>query len=85
QRVSGYADPASAFNPFNATIGGGTDRTSLVKVGGQWTHLFGSSFEGNINGAFVQSFASQSGIVATVASSGVVTPTMGNQSWFEYG
>jgi hypothetical protein len=33
----------------------------------------------------VQSFATQSGIVATVASNGVITPTTGNQSWFEYG
>jgi hypothetical protein len=85
QRVAGYADPAAFFNPFNASIADGTDRTSLIKVGGQWTHLFGSSVEANINGAFVQSFATQSGIVATVASTGVITPTMGNQNWFEYG
>jgi len=85
QRVSGYADPTVAFNPFNATIASGTDRTNLVKVGGQWTHLFGSSVEANINGAFVQSFASQSGIVATVTAAGLVVPTMDNQSWFEYG
>jgi hypothetical protein len=85
QHVSGYADPLTAFNPYNATIASGTDRTNLVKVGGQWTHLFNSSFEANINGAFVQSFASQSGIVATVTGDGLVVPTMGNQSWFEYG
>ena len=85
QRVSGYADPTVAFNPFNATIASGTDRTNLVKVGGQWTHLFGSSVEANINGAVVQSFASQSGIVATVTAAGLVVPTMDNQSWFEYG
>ena len=56
QRVSGYSDPSIAFNPFNAAIPTGTDRTNLVKVGGQWTHLFGSSIETNINGGFVQSF-----------------------------
>jgi hypothetical protein len=83
--VSGYNDPTVAFNPFNAAIATGTDRTSLVKIGGQWTHLFGTNIEANINGGFVQSFATQSGIVATVASNGVITPTMGNQSWFEYG
>ena len=85
QRVAGYADPASTFNPFDATIATGTDRTNLVKVGGQWTHLFGSSVEGNINGALVQSFASHSGIVAAVTNEGIITPTMGNQAWFEYG
>jgi hypothetical protein len=86
QRVKGYSDPTVAFNPFDATIASGTDKTNLVKVGGQWTHLFGSSVEGNINGGFVQSFANHSGIVAAVTGNGtVVTPTLGNQSWFEYG
>jgi hypothetical protein len=84
QRVAGYADPVSTFNPFDATIATGTDRTSLVKIGGQWTHLFGS-VEGNINGGWVQSFATHSGIVATVTGDGTVVPTMGNQGWFEYG
>jgi hypothetical protein len=85
QRVNGYTDPAAVLNPFNATIADGTDRTNLVKLGGQWTHLFGPSVEANINGGFVQSFAAHSGIVATVTGDGTVVPTMGNQSWFEYG
>lgn len=85
QRVAGYTDPAAALNPFDATIATGTDRTNLVKVGGQWTHLFGDNIEANINGGFVQSFASHSGIVATVTGDGNVVPTIGNQSWFEYG
>jgi hypothetical protein len=85
QTVNGYTDPTVPFNPFDATIPTGTDRTNLVKVGGQWTHLFGSSVEGNINGGFVQSFANHSGIVASVTGDGTVVPTIGNQSWFEYG
>ncbi|WFU77132.1 hypothetical protein [Bradyrhizobium sp. CB2312] len=85
QRVSGYSDGAVAFNPFDTTIASGTDRTSLVKIGGQWTHLFGSNIETNINGGWVQSFAGHSGIVATVTGNGTVVPTMGNQGWFEYG
>jgi hypothetical protein len=85
QRVGAYMDPAVAFNPFNASIASGTDRTNLVKIGGQWTHLLTPSIEGNINGRFVQSFATHSGIVATVTGDGLVVPTIGNQSWFEYG
>ncbi|WP_342712968.1 hypothetical protein AAFG13_18970 [Bradyrhizobium sp. B124] len=85
QRVKGYSDPAMAFNPFDATIADGTDRTSLVKIGGQWTHLFGSNIETNINGGWVQSFATHSGIVATVTGDGTIVPTIGNQGWFEYG
>ena len=84
QRVNGYSDPKVAFNPFDATIATGTDRTNLVKLGGQWTHLFGE-VEANINGGFVQSFAGHSGIVATVTGEGTVMPTMGNQNWLEYG
>ena len=66
QRVNGYSDPTAAFDPFNASIASGTDRTNLAKIGAQWTHLFGSSIEGNLNGGFVQSFANHSGLVATV-------------------
>ena len=86
QRVKGYSDPAGvAFNPFDANIATGTDKTNLVKIGAQWTHLWGDSIETNINGGFVQSFATRSGIVATVTGEGTVVPTIGNQSWFEYG
>jgi hypothetical protein len=86
QRVAGYTDPTGApLNPFDATVAGGTDKTNLVKVGGQWTHLFGSSVEANVNGGWVQSFGSHSGIVATVTGNGTVVPTIGNQGWFEYG
>ncbi|SHG39091.1 hypothetical protein SAMN05443248_1380 [Bradyrhizobium erythrophlei] len=85
QRVNGYTDPSAAFNPFDASIATGTDKTNLVKVGGQWTHLFGGSVEGDVNGGFVQSFATRSGIVATVTGDGTVVPTIGNQNWFEYG
>ena len=85
QRVKGYTDPTVAFNPFDASIATGTDRTTLVKIGGQWTHLFGISVEANINGGWVQSFGTQSGIVATVTGDGTIVPTIGNQGWFEYG
>jgi hypothetical protein len=85
QRVKGYTDPGATFNPFNASIADGTDRTNLVKVGGQWTHLFGSSLEANINGGWVQSFGTRSGIVAAVSGDGTIVPVIGNQGWLEYG
>jgi hypothetical protein len=85
QKVNGYTDPSVPFNPFDASVATGTDRTNLLKIGGQWTHLLSDRFEGNLNGGFVQSFATHSGIVASVTGDGTVVPTMGNQSWFEYG
>src|SRR5258705_6139097 len=85
QGVKGSTDPVAAFNPFDASVATGTDRTNLVKVGGQWTHLFGSSVEANVNGGWVQSFGTRSGIVASVTGDGTIVPTIGNQGWFEYG
>jgi hypothetical protein len=85
QRVNGYTDQTIAFNPFDATFNTGTDTTTLAKIGGQWTHLISNSWEGNINGGYVYAFGSQSGIVAAVTGQGMVTPTIGNQGWFEYG
>jgi hypothetical protein len=85
QQVSAYQEATGPTNPFGANIGGGTDRMNLAKIGGQWTHLFGTSIETNINGGFVQSFASSSGINATITGVGTVIPTMGNQHWAELG
>jgi hypothetical protein len=85
QQVNGYQEVAGPTNPFNANIAGGTDRFNLVKIGGQWTHLFGTWIEVNINGGFVQSFANSSGITATVTGVGTIVPTMGNQHWGELG
>jgi hypothetical protein len=86
QQVKGYDDPAATL--FGASLATGTDRTNLVKIGAQWTHLFSDSIEANINGGWVESFANHSGIVATVTNftgNSVVAPTVGNQGWFEYG
>ncbi len=85
QRVKGYTDQSVAFNPFDATFNAGTDRTTLAKIGGQWTHLINNYLEGNINGGYVHAFGTQSGVVAAVTGQGMVTPTIGNQGWFEYG
>ena len=74
-----------AFNPFDAAFADRTDRTRLVKIGGQWTHLFGWDIEANINGGYVYALAPRSGMVATVTGEGTVVPTIGNQGWFEYG
>ena len=33
----------------------------------------------------MRSFGNHSGIVATVTGDGTIVPTLGNQTWFEYG
>ena len=59
-----------------------------VKAGAQWTHLFGSLVEVNLNGGFVQSFSNTSGASsATVTGIGTINPTSekGTPHWGEYG
>jgi hypothetical protein len=85
QSFRSYQEATGPTNPFDANIAGGSDRMNLVKIGGQWTHLFGTQIEANVNGGFVQSFSNSSGISATVTDVGTITPTMGNQHWAELG
>jgi hypothetical protein len=85
QRVRGYQELATLANPFSATIADSTDRINLVRIGAQWTHLFGNFIEVNVNGGFVQSFASSTGLQAAVVGIGNILPTFGNQHWFELG
>jgi len=85
QRVRGYQELATLANPFGATLADGTDRINLARIGAQWTHLFGNFIEVNINGGFVQSFGSSSGLQAAIAGLGNVLPSFGNQHWAELG
>jgi hypothetical protein len=85
QRVRGYQELTTLANPFSATIADSTDRINLARVGAQWTHLFGTFVEVNVNGGFVQSFASSTGLQAAVVGVGNILPTFGNQHWFELG
>lgn len=85
QRVRGYQEIATLANPFSAMIADGTDRINLARIGAQWTHLFGNFIEVNVNGGFVQSFASSTGLQAAIVGVGNVLPTFGNQHWMELG
>jgi hypothetical protein len=85
QRVRGYQEITTLANPFTASIADSTDRINLARVGAQWTHLFGNFIEVNVNGGFVQSFASSTGLQAAVVGVGNILPTFGNQHWVELG
>ena len=74
-----------AFNPFDATIATGTDKTNLVKIGGNGRICSAAASRPISMAASCNPFGTQSGIVATVTGEGTVVPTIGNQSWFEYG
>lgn len=86
QRVKGYSEAMSNLNPFEATVGTGTDRLNIVKGGAQYTHLFGSSIETTVNVGVAHSFAARSGVRVIVDGfGGVPVPNLEDRTWFEYG
>ena len=85
QRTGAYQELLTPANPFNATVAGGTDRMNIVRIGGQWTHLFGNRLELNLNGGFAQSFGTSLGVSTLITGIGFVAPSAGEQHWGEYG
>ncbi|MDF2116602.1 autotransporter-associated beta strand repeat-containing protein [Roseiarcaceae bacterium H3SJ34-1] len=85
QMVGGYADTAGGSNPIPVTIPGGVDRVNLAKLAAQWTHLWGSQIETQMNLGVARSFDSRSGVSATLVGLGPINPTMGEYTWVEYG
>ncbi|MBB4197877.1 hypothetical protein CCR94_11375 [Rhodoblastus sphagnicola] len=84
QIVGGYVESV-AGNPSPATVAGGTDRLNVVRVGAQWTHLFGGALETQISLAAAQSFDAQSGLSGDVLGLSGIHSTLGDYHWAEYG
>ncbi len=87
QSVAGYSEAATPMNPFPAVMRPGVDTMNIAKIGGQWTHLFGTNVETQINLGIARSFGSTSGIVAdfTAAGGNVLSPVAAEYTWAEYG
>ena len=85
QRVGAYSETFGVNNPAPASINSGTDRLNVVKFGGQWTHLFGSTIETQVNLGVVRSFGGTSGLIANVAGNGAIAGALRDQTWAEYG
>jgi hypothetical protein len=84
QRVGPYSELFSPINPVPLVNRGGTDEMNIAKIGGQWTHLFGTSIETQINLGLARSLGSRSGLNAIIAGF-TATPAVGEYSWAEYG
>ena len=86
QRVRGYSEPLTQTNPFEATVRTGTDLMNYVKIGAQFTHLFGERIEVNVNGGVVRSFGTKDGLKLSVDGFGVLAPPpLKDLTWLEYG
>ncbi len=80
---------AEAFVPdvnnAPALLNSGTDRMDIVKIGGQWTHLFASVVETQVNIGAVRSFNSHSGLSADILNIGTFDGHIKEHTWAEYG
>ncbi|MCJ2077064.1 autotransporter-associated beta strand repeat-containing protein [Methylobacterium sp. E-016] len=84
QYVGAYTESQLVPNPYPLVNNGGTDVINIAKIGGQYTHLFGTSIEGQVNLGVSHGFGLTSGLNGTVA--GVAFPTpLGSYTWAEYG
>ena len=58
----------------------------MLRLGGQYTHLFAGQFEANVSGAVAYGFNSVNSAQWTVSDFGLVTPSpIGNSVWYEWG
>lgn len=86
EKSSGYTELTNASNPFPATISGGIDSVNIVKLGGQFTHLFQPNIEANINLGVAHSFAATTGSTANIDGFGQVKGSRAaDATWVEYG
>ena len=84
QRFGGYSEGALPSNPFPLATPGGTDQLNAVRVGAQWTRLWGDRIETQINLAVARSFGSSSGLNAIVSGVGIPV-RLSEYTWGEYG
>ncbi len=85
QTSRSISETGGAGNPFPAVYQSGTDMMNVVRLTAQHVHLFGSRVEFHVNAGVAQSFGIHSGVKANILGVGLLTPTLGNKTWFEYG
>jgi fibronectin-binding autotransporter adhesin len=84
QYAGAYNEGLLAPNPYALASDGGTDVINIAKVGGQYTHLFGSAIETQVNLGVAHGFDLRSGLRGTVAGVPFSTPIK-DLTWAEYG
>jgi hypothetical protein len=66
QFVGAYAEQAGPNNPIAAAMPRGTDIMDVAGLNAQYTHLFGSRVEADVNGGVSWAFSAKSGLLANV-------------------
>lgn len=84
QVAGAYNEGLLAPNPYALASRGGTDIINIAKLGGQYTHLFGTAIEAQLNLGVAHGFGLKSGLNGTVADVPFTTPIK-DLTWAEYG
>ena len=86
QQSNAYTEAASANNPFPATYGNGIDSLNVGRVGAQYTRLFATNLEINVNAAIAHSFAGAVGIGLQIDAFGPILASVPKPAtWAELG
>ncbi len=84
--AGGYTEAAAGNNPYPATVSTGLEALDVLRLGGQYTHLFGGQFEANVSAAVAYGFNSLNSAQWNVADYGSIAPyPIGNSVWYEWG
>ncbi|MDP4022101.1 autotransporter-associated beta strand repeat-containing protein [Methylobacterium sp. NEAU 140] len=84
QTLAGYGESQLVPNPYPLASRGGTDVINIAKLGAQYTRLFGTSVEAQVNLGVAHGFGLKSGLNPTVLGVPFETP-VGDTTWAEYG
>ena len=85
-QTGGYTEAPGPLNPYPATVSSAIQALNVVRVGGQYTHLFGDNIEFNVSGAVAHGFGAGNGPDFNVTDFGQVGPSaLPTSTWFEYG
>jgi hypothetical protein len=81
-----YVEPLSATNPFEATVAARSERMTLYRLRGQYSHSLAAGFEATIWASAIWGrHGDESGTLAAVPGVGVLAASPANPSWAEFG
>jgi hypothetical protein len=80
-----YAEAFSASNPFPAAVAAGTDRQTIGKLGGSWTHPLAESVDLTLRAALGTILAGASGLSVATTGFGTLNTGVAHPVWAELG
>jgi hypothetical protein len=83
--TNAYAESFSPTNPFPAAVGAGTDRQTVGKLGGSWTHPVSDKLDVTLHAALGATLGGESGVSVKTTGFGTLKTGIANSVWVEAG